>query len=350
MKSDRTEHIDQGPLRAPVVADLTDERHRQLRTHFLHHLGEVANPVASPRPSARRRFGYVLAPLVAAAVLVGAGVVSQGFDHDRRTTPVAAPPLIVPVLPGSRSEAAAVLEDLAVAAGREATKPPGVGRFAYAATSGFRYRTEHHGNGVQTASYRVPVDEQSWSSTDGSTPDVLWERVQQTEHGRLELMKSTVEAAGPSVPGYGTSRYAWLAALPTDPTRLLEVVRPLAADGVPLFHHLMNLVVTGLTPPAQRAALYRVIAGLDGVSVVDDAVDAKGRHGVALLFEDPGSVYRVEWIFDRDTFRYLGMRTIQTRDADGIVAGTVLVSTTIDRQGLVNRVGDVPKATSGPLT
>ncbi|MFI6979063.1 RNA polymerase sigma factor [Embleya sp. NPDC050154] len=130
VKSDHTEYIDQGPLRAPVVADLTDERHRQLRTHFLHHLAEVANPVASPRPNARRRFGYVLAPLGAAAVLVGAGVVSRGFDHDRPTTPVAAPPLIVPILPGWRSEAAAVLERLAVAAGREATNPPGTGRFA----------------------------------------------------------------------------------------------------------------------------------------------------------------------------------------------------------------------------
>ena len=79
--------------------------------------------------------------------------------------------------------------------------------------------------------------------------------------------------------------------------------------------------------PELTSALYRAAAKIPGVMLVDDATDAAGRHGVAIARPDETRGARSEWIFDRKTFAYLGERTVQMRDVDG-------VSRTFRRAGL----------------
>jgi hypothetical protein len=73
-------------------------------------------------------------------------------------------------------------------------------------------------------------------------------------------------------------------------------------------------------PAEVRAALYRALAKIPGVTVVQGATDAAGRRGVALAraaaIEGPGSSgwLRLEIILDSDTDRYLGARHVVARD------------------------------------
>jgi len=69
------------------------------------------------------------------------------------------------------------------------------------------------------------------------------------------------------------------------------------------------------------------------VVVVDDAVDALGRHGVAVARLDETSGEREEWIFDKKSHVYLGERNVQVRQLKGEAAlikpGTVNFTTAI---------------------
>jgi hypothetical protein len=124
------------------------------------------------------------------------------------------------------------------------------------------------------------------------------------------------------------------AAVPTDPDGLLAAVYQLVEDPdcVPSrggFYgdtvqdrafHLIGALLQTVLPPEVRAALYRALPKIPGVTVAHDATDAAGRRGVAFTraasIEVPGSSdrFRMEIILDRDTYRYLGGRYIVTRD------------------------------------
>jgi hypothetical protein len=83
---------------------------------------------------------------------------------------------------------------------------------------------------------------------------------------------------------------------------------------------LIDGMLQTVMPPDVRAALYRALAKIPGVTVVQGVTDAAGRRGVALAraasIEGPGSSdwLRLEIILDRDTYRYLGARHVVTRD------------------------------------
>ncbi|MEV3921250.1 hypothetical protein [Actinomadura coerulea] len=61
-------------------------------------------------------------------------------------------------------------------------------------------------------------------------------------------------------------------------------------------------------PPVVRAAIFRAIAGISGVRLRDDGVDAAGRHWVAVTRTREG--LREELVFDHATHRYLGTRAV----------------------------------------
>jgi hypothetical protein len=120
------------------------------------------------------------------------------------------------------------------------------------------------------------------------------------------------------------------AAVPTDPDGLLAAVYRLLEDpdcGPILGDNLqdrsftlINVLLEGVLPAEVRAALYRALAKIPGVTVAHGATDAAGRGGVAFVraasIEVPGSSrwLRLEIILDPDTYGYLGERYIVTRD------------------------------------
>ncbi|WP_433475681.1 CU044_5270 family protein [Spirillospora sp. CA-142024] len=101
----------------------------------------------------------------------------------------------------------------------------------------------------------------------------------------------------------------YLDALPTDTGALLDLLADQGEGdrGDRQWEAASDLIGTPATPRV-RAALYRAIAEIPGVRLRDDAVDAAGRHGVAVTRVQDG--VRDEIIFDRATHRYLGGRTV----------------------------------------
>jgi hypothetical protein len=83
---------------------------------------------------------------------------------------------------------------------------------------------------------------------------------------------------------------------------------------------LIDAMLETVMPAEVRAALYRALARIPGVTVVQGATDAAGRRGVAFAraaaIEGPGSSgwLRVEIILDGHTYRYLGARQVVTSD------------------------------------
>jgi len=103
-----------------------------------------------------------------------------------------------------------------------------------------------------------------------------------------------------------------------------------------------GLMRNAIVPPAQAAALYRAVARIPGVTIVENAVDAAGRKGVAITREDPDNPSRDEWIFDRNTFQFLGQRTVASEDYSDVKEGTVTSNTAVLRRAVVDEPGQRP--------
>ncbi|MES4904431.1 MULTISPECIES: CU044_5270 family protein [unclassified Streptomyces] len=105
-----------------------------------------------------------------------------------------------------------------------------------------------------------------------------------------------------------------------------------------------DLIRESLMPPKVSAAFYRAAAKIPGVVVVPDAVDAAGRHGVAVARADSGrSTLREELIFDEKTGEYLGERSVALEDADGHRAGQVTGTTALLNRAVVDKPDQRPR-------
>ncbi|WP_405424372.1 CU044_5270 family protein [Streptomyces erythrochromogenes] len=145
--------------------------------------------------------------------------------------------------------------------------------------------------------------------------------------------------------------YDYLAGLPTDPDVLLkkiyEETRGMGrGPDQEAFTTIGDLLRSSYPPAELTVALYRAAAKIPGVVVVDDAVDAAGRQGLAVARLDEQSGQREEWIFDRQTLAYLGERTVQVRGEAGegglIKPGTVVFTTAVMTRAVVDRMKEIP--------
>ncbi|MFD9083007.1 CU044_5270 family protein [Streptomyces erythrochromogenes] len=145
--------------------------------------------------------------------------------------------------------------------------------------------------------------------------------------------------------------YDYLAGLPTDPDVLLkkiyEETRGMGhGPDQEAFTTIGDLLRSSYPPAELTVALYKAAAKIPGVVVVDDAVDAAGRHGLAVARLDEQSGQREEWIFDRQTLTYLGERTVQVRGEAGegglIKPGTVVFTTAVMTRTVVDRMKEIP--------
>lgn len=143
----------------------------------------------------------------------------------------------------------------------------------------------------------------------------------------------------------------YLAALPTDPDVLLkkiyEETRGMGRGPDQEAFTTIGDLLRGSYPPAElAAALYRTAARIPGVVTVDDAVDAAGRHGIAVARLDETSGQREEWIFDRQTLEFLGERVVQVRGESGegglIKEGTVVFTNAVMTRSVVDRMKEIP--------
>ncbi|WP_329186998.1 CU044_5270 family protein [Actinacidiphila glaucinigra] len=313
-------------LPAPAAPGLDPDTHRLLKRHFL---DEIADGTPAPYPTAvpRRRLMPVLAPAAGVCLLlvvVAAGLRALNTADGNQAEPPASP--------------AAVRLLGRIALGADAA-PAGAVRddqYAYVKVTG--HATALDGDTGATE----PTDESGelWTSVDGSGRTLTRDR----GGDRWD------DAPGPG--SLSSPTYRFLEALPTEPDALLARIRresdpqygPAVDSTVGVnqgaFVTIGELLRSGTAPPVNAAALYRAAALIPGVITVRDAVDATGRHGVAVARAHNGE--RIEWIFDEKTLRLLGERTVLLEDGAWGEAGTVVESIAFTADGISDRAGETP--------
>ncbi|MDF3143467.1 MULTISPECIES: CU044_5270 family protein [unclassified Streptomyces] len=231
------------------------------------------------------------------------------------------------------NDAARLLEDIALAA--EHAKAPADIRddqFVYIKSKvGWTTQTNDEPAKLQ------PIHEREvWKSVDGRRKGLLDEPYQGFDDEPLDA-----ELAG--IPS--NTNYRHLQTLPTDPEKMYAWLNRVSegsnSKDEANFVLVGDLVRESLMPPPQAAALYRAAARISGVFVIDDAVDAAGRHGVAVARVDRGQ--RFELIFDKKTKEFLGEREVAVEDLPwGFKKGDITGRAAILERTVVDKAGQRP--------
>ncbi|KFG74427.1 CU044_5270 family protein [Streptomyces mutabilis] len=299
--------------------DLPPGRHRLLKEHLMTEIRRTAPSAPAPTP-ARGPSRWKRPALVAAAVTAVVAALTVALPTDESAPPAS-------------KEAVALLEDIALAAERTPA-PAGIrdDQFVYIKSEGGW--TVQEGDGPARLQ---PVHQREvWLSVDGSREGMLHSPFDRSDHAPLEK-------PAPGVPS--STDYRHLQTLPTDPDAMYEWLDSVSegSDSKDEANFVLvgDLARESLMPPAQAAALYRAAARIRGVFVVDDAVDAAGRHGVAVARIDDGE--RVELIFDRETKEFLGEREVAVEDLSwGFEKGEVTGRFAVLERAVVDRAGQRP--------
>ncbi|MEV5410954.1 CU044_5270 family protein [Thermopolyspora sp. NPDC052614] len=299
----------------PVITREAQESARARLMHEIH---------AAPAPVRRR-----LPRLAWRVALTGAFAVALGFGAVRLQAPPAVP--------------VANVQELSERAARAAESRPAVtpssDQWLYVKEKQAAPREGAGGFGVDLDRR---VTREMWTSVDGRR--VAWYR----PDGKL-LVQGTH-------PGISATD---LAKPPITPQGLLDRIDRVltrSADepfeeskGERLFQAIYQLMGEQALSREVRAALFRALPLIKGVSVRQDAVDADGRHGVAFTYT--GNWARYELILNPDDFRYLGTYGVSVRDRTFkyanldpifVPAGTPLGLSAQLETHLVNKAGERP--------
>ncbi|MCK2213442.1 CU044_5270 family protein [Actinomadura sp. ATCC 31491] len=283
-------------------------------------------PSRHHKPHLGRHLGRRLALASALAVAIGAGVI---VANDR---PHAMPVANVREL-GERAARAAYDHDY-----DDRGQAPNPGQWLYVKQLQAPQSADG-GYGVDLS--RREIGEE-WNSVDGLQTAALF------PNGKLLVQGNH--------PGLSAAE---LARRPVTPEGLLAKIRQKLADmhiswtgtDAPpsmderLFQAVYQIMGTQALPPEVRAALFRGLATIPGVSVNQNAVDADGRQGVAFSYSDGWTRY--DLILDPVDFRFLGTYGVTVRDrtvdhtdspSQFVKAGTPLTLTAL----LDTKVVDAP--------
>ncbi|GCB51691.1 CU044_5270 family protein [Streptomyces sp. NL15-2K] len=327
-------------LSAPAEWDLPPSRHLHYKDVLMQHIDRDRTSSAQARPTPRRRLtrGAVLLPLASMA-LAGALIVTLSGGDDTSAPANRA---------AGASSASAVLNRIAVAAMATDATPVKDGQFVYVE------RLIRSNEGTFDGPVRLSALHkwEMWTSQDpGPVTRTGWLR----ESGKGAVMPGQlipIESAGPVSAGIHHPTYKWLASLPTDPDALLKLLNAQTrvdegeSKEQAVFSTIGSLISEAIMPSANASALYRAAAKIPGVQEIPDAVDAAGRHGIAITREDASSATRDEWIFDKDTLAFLGSRSYITKDeVKGITSDTLSGTSAIMQRAVVDQYGKAPART-----
>ncbi|WP_327586848.1 CU044_5270 family protein [Nonomuraea sp. NBC_00507] len=269
-------------------------------------LAAARGPEPHRGPRLVRRLGWRVAIAGALAVAVGTGVV---VARDQ--------PRVVPA-----ANVQELGERAAQAAYDDRGQVPNPGQWLYI--------RERQAPQSKDGSYGVDVSRrvvwEQWTSVDGKQVAALI-------NGKLLVQGNH--------PGLGAAE---LAQQPITPEGVLTKIRQKLEDkhiawggsepphtmDEQLFQAVYQLMGTQALPPEVRAALFRGLATIPGVSFTEDVADADGRQGVA--FSYTGKWARYDLILDPVDFHFLGTYGVQTTEYNDpsssvIKAGTPLTLT-----------------------
>ncbi|KMS75884.1 hypothetical protein ACZ91_64290 [Streptomyces regensis] len=190
---------------------------------------------------------------------------------------------------------------------------------------------------------------QVWMSPDGTKGWLIDPAVNRSSEG--ETLSLPDEQGNTPKAYLNSPSYDYLAKLTTDPDALLaKIYKETKGHGnspdQEAFTTIGDLLGESYPPANLYPALFKAAEKIPGVVVVNDAVDAVGRRGVAVARLDETSGQREEWIFDKRTHVFLGERSVQVRKGTGedalIKPGTVLYTSAIMNRAVVDGIKQTP--------
>ncbi|MEV4800445.1 CU044_5270 family protein [Nonomuraea sp. NPDC049421] len=308
---------------------ITGEAKEAARTRLLQAMREPLPMSPTPPPKRRGpRLAWRLALAAAVALAVGTGLITVRGGEQPATVPIAG------------------VQELGARAARSAeTDPykitPSPGRWLYVKQTIAPLRKEPEPEVDRDR--RMTLE--TWYSLDGKQM-VL-------DDGRGKLV---TEEVGPGITG------ADLATTPVTPEEMIARIGA-SVDATPvtefddagatrqerIFLKISQLLSEQPLAADVRAALFRALPMIQGVSVRQDAIDAAGRHGVA--FDYTGTWERFEIIVSAQDYQFLGTYgesvADRTYDLPGgatrtVKAGTPLVWSARMTAEIVAKPGDQP--------
>ena len=314
----------------PARHDLPKHRHEFLRERFMQQIDEPPDVAAEAAPPAWRRRRRILIRALTAGtttVIVALWAVSAfGFGVGKFWA--------------GQTEAGDLLDRIALVAANSTDIPPADrvrdDQFEYVETYGGFGGLAHDANGNETVVPLMPHRRQIWKSVDGAQAGLL--RDPRVSPGDINL--------GPAWDAsLGNPTFRYLTTLTTNPDVLLAKIYLQTWGAGPnpqqeAFVTIGDVMRESVVPAGLAEALYKAAARIPGVTVINDVVDALGRHGVAIARTHAGQ--RTEWIFDRGTLQFLGERSVMTEQTEWGPAGTVTGSTAIVVRAIVDRPGQLP--------
>ncbi|MEW1844000.1 CU044_5270 family protein [Nonomuraea angiospora] len=308
---------------------ITGEAKEAARTRLLQATREPVPMPPMPQPRRRRpRLAWRLALAASLALAVSAGIITVRGSEQPATTPVAG------------------VQDLGDKAARSAEADPyeitpSPGRWLYVKQTIAPLRKEPEPEVDRDR--RMTLE--TWHSLDGKQLAL--------DDGRGKLV---TEEYGPGITG------ADLAKAPVTPEEMIARIGA-SVDATPvtefddadatrqerIFRTISQLLGEQPLVADVRAALFRALPMIEGVSVKQDAIDAAGRHGVA--FDYTGAWERFEIIVSAQDYRFLGTYGESVADRTfnlpggatrTVKAGTPLVWSARMTAKVVDKPGDQP--------
>ncbi|MDX3247428.1 CU044_5270 family protein [Streptomyces sp. ME18-1-4] len=345
-------------LFARMARDLPTGRHQFHRERMMAQIHEIqTQPTASAQPTAPAKSRRLRLPrpaialpalAVAVSAAVVAGVVNSGGDGVRDGGVATGPALTTTVGAATTKGVPQLLDQISLAAAeapRPALKP---GQYVYieSRTAESFVKTV---DDKSTLAGQALHTRQVWESADGTKGWLIDPAVNDSPEG--ETLSLPDEQGNTPRAGLNAPSYDYLSKLTTDPDELLAKIYK-ETEGMgnspdqEAFTTIGDLLGESYPPAGLYSALFRTAAKIPGVVVVNDAVDAVGRPGVAVARLDETSGQREEWIFDRKTHVFLGERSVQVKGASGdgglIKPGTVVFTSAVVNRAVVDGVRQTP--------
>ncbi|MGI5531079.1 CU044_5270 family protein [Streptomyces syringium] len=293
----------------------------------------------APRSRAHRT-AWIALP-AAAAVVAGAVLVAPD-GSGASGTDTRPPKAGAKLEPGTTGGLSTTVDRISLVAARQPALEPRQDQYIYVESKVRGGRVDRAG-GKEKLVVTPLRSRQVWHSPDG-----LKNFVYEPGH---EFMDKNGEDLDLDRPDDVTDRgsYNSVKALPTDPDALLKRLYRWGRVGDPqadrtAFEEIGQLLEEQIAAPDISAALFKAAAKIPGVKLVDNVVDATGRTAVAITHTGP--VSRQEWIFDRNTYGYLGQRDVLVKPYRGLEPGAITHETVVIKRAVVNAKKELPDGTT----
>ncbi|WP_405586001.1 CU044_5270 family protein [Streptomyces sp. NBC_01092] len=345
-------------LLSHTARDLPSGRHEFHKERLMAQIHDMRQDEhnATPAPGRKRRLRLprpaIALPLtavaVAAAVVAGVWQSSGGAGGVRDSGVATGPALTTRIGATTTKGMPQLLDRISLAAADTSHPDVKPGQFIYVESKSADSFVKTVGDKSSLASHALHT-RQVWESADGTEGWLIDPAVNDGPEG--ETLSLPDEQGNTPEATLNAPSYDYLAALTTDPDKLLAKIYK-ETEGMgntpdqQAFTTIGDLLGESYPPAELYPALFKAAAKIPGVVVVDDAVDAAGRHGIAVARLDETSGQREEWIFDRKTDVFLGQRTVQVSKNSGtdalITPGTVLYTSAIMQRAIVDEMKQTP--------